>query len=88
MARINCNPNHKRSKTQKQLILELLQSGATLTPLDAWQKVGTTKLATRISELISDGHTEIQKEQVKVKTAAGYAYVMSYFIDPKLKLID
>lgn len=63
----NFNPNKKNSQSQKAAILALLQCGAVLTPLDALAMVGTTKLATRVSELINkDGHTEIQKEWVNV----------------------
>ena len=78
----NINPNPERSLTQRQQILELLQAGYSLTPLDALRLVGTTKLATRISELINeDGHTEIIKERVSVKTANGkHASVMQYCI--------
>lgn len=89
MAHENINPNPKRSSSQKERILELLQSGHVLTPLDGLHGVGSMKLATRISELINkDGHTEIQKKKIQVPVAGGgTAYVMSYFItEPKLNL--
>lgn len=87
MAR-NINPNPRRSLSQKQRILLYLQRGGTLTPLQALEKFGTTKLATRVSELIhKDGHDEIQKQYVWVTTAdGGRAHVMQYFIDPQLAL--
>ncbi len=86
MASKNNNPNPGRSLTQKEQILQYLQTGGLLTPLQALQMFGTTKLATRISELINeDGHTEIQKRYIKVDTAHGSAHVMSYFIDPRLE---
>ena len=83
---ININPNPKRSRSQKERILELLQNGVVLTPIAALRMVGTTKLATRISELIDEGHTEIKKEKVTVPVwnseseTMGKATVMSYFI--------
>lgn len=83
---VNINLNPKRSRSQKERILELLQNGIVLTPIVALRMVGTTKLATRISELIDEGHTEIKKEKVTVPVwnseseTMGKATVMSYFI--------
>ena len=84
MTRTNENPNPKRSLSQKKRILSYLQAGGNLTPLDALMKVGTMKLATRISELINeDGHTEIRKTPTIVETAdGGTARVMCYYIEP------
>ena len=84
----NINPNPKRSLSQKKRILLLLQGGKRLTPMDAINLVGCTKLSTRVSELINkEGHTEIQKQEVYVTTADGkQTKVMSYFIDPQLDL--
>ena len=88
MANKNNNPNPQRSLSQKEQILAYLQNGGELTPLRALDLFGTTKLATRISELINeDGHTEIQKRLVQVTTIhGGRARVMSYFIQPMLAL--
>lgn len=86
---INDNPNPRRSKSQKQRILERLMAGETLTPMDSILGGCGTKLATRISELINEeGHTEIQKKMIDVKTADGSSTrVMSYFItEPKLAI--
>ena len=83
---VNINLNPKRSRSQKERILELLQNGIILTPIVALRMVGTTKLATRISERIDEGHTEIKKEKVTVPVwnseseTMGKATVMSYFI--------
>lgn len=63
----NNNPNRRRSRSQKDRILIYLKGGGTLTPLQALDLFGTTKLATRISELIDEGHTEIQKQWVWVQ---------------------
>lgn len=83
----NLNPNKKQSQSQKAHILTLLQCGAVLTPLDALAMVGTTKLATRVSELINkDGHTEIQKEWAEVTDRNGETIrVMSYRIEQPLQ---
>lgn len=86
---INDNQNPKRSKSQKQRILERLMAGETLTPMDSILGGCGTKLATRVSELINeDGHTEIQKKMIDVRTAdGGTTRVMSYFItEPKLNM--
>jgi len=71
-----------RVSSQKARILVLLQCGAVLTPLDALDMVGTTKLATRVSELIREGHTEIRKEWAEVTDRNGETVrVMSYRIE-------
>ena len=77
---MNINPNPQRSLSQKKRILRFLESGHTLTPLDALQYFGTMKLGTRISELISEGY-DIKKKMVTVFTVGGKtARVMSYSI--------
>jgi len=91
MARKNINndPNPKRSRSQKARILERLQAGEVLTPMDAILGKMGTKLATRVSELIlKDGHTEIEKKMVWVKDSEGNpCHVMSYRItEPKLDM--
>ena len=43
--------------TQTQRILIYLQSGKQLTPIDALKKFGCFRLAARISDLRSQGHT-------------------------------
>lgn len=77
------NPNPLRAKSQKQGILEWMQQGKTITPSIALAQFGCFKLATRVSELIwDDGHTEICKKPIEVRTHRGTTTVMSYFIDP------
>ena len=83
----NVNPNPERSMNQKQRILEYLQAGGSLTALEALQRFGASRLASRISDLIvNEGHTEIKKEFIQVQTANGKARVVRYFIDPELNL--
>ena len=67
----NINPNRRRSRSQKDRILIYLKGGGTLTPLQALDLFGTTKLATRISELIDEGHTEIEKHWVWIPSRDG-----------------
>lgn len=79
---INNNPNPKRSFSQKKRILRHLQEGWTLTPIQAIDLYGCTKLSTRVSELIhKEGHTEIEKKMVEVPCADGKTTrVMQYSI--------
>lgn len=48
-------------KTQRQRILEYMQEFGSITPMEAIHELGCTKLATRISELIDDGHGIIKE---------------------------
>lgn len=79
---INLDPDVALS--QKRQVLRLLQAGEVLTHKKAEEMVGTSKISTRISELIhQDGHTEIVKRYVRVeapKTKKGWTRVMSYRI--------
>lgn len=89
----NINPNPHRSRSQKAAILKYLQAGGTLTPLEAVRIIGTMKLATRVSELISEGHSEIRKRMVYVMPdgLGGHPYrnelvrVMQYYIPAELR---
>ena len=85
MSRINIDPTPWRSLSQKNQVLAYLQAGGTLTPRKARKLIGTYKLATRVSELIlEDGHTEIEKKMIWVRTRKGRTQVMRYSI-PKHK---
>lgn len=83
--RVNINLDPDVSLSQKEHCLQLMQAGVVLFPKRAEHMVGTTKLATRISELIDEGHTEIVKEYIKVrcrrnKKGKTWTRVMSYRI--------
>ena len=52
--------------TQKEEILQYIKEHGSITPLDAFYKLGITKLATRISEMRKDGIT-FKIETVKYK---------------------
>lgn len=62
--------------TQATAILTHLQSGKTLTPLEALDKFGCFRLGARIHELKRDGH-DITKEMVKTP---GGARVAEYWL--------
>lgn len=47
--------------TQQKAILEYLQKGYTMTPVEGWGVAKTMKLATRISELIKKGYPIIKE---------------------------
>ena len=49
--------------TQGQRILEYIDTHGSITPMEAYEELGITKLATRISELRRDGE-QIQKRYV------------------------
>ena len=52
---MNINENSAASKSQKQQILDFLLEGGRLTQLVALNKFGCFRLASRISELRSEG---------------------------------
>ena len=51
----NTNPNKETSASQNARILEALQSGARITPLDALQRFGCLRLSARIADLREKG---------------------------------
>ena len=59
-----------RQPTQRQRIMEYMQECGAITPMEAIYDLGCTKLATRISELIREGH-DIKKEMVYRKNRFG-----------------
>lgn len=65
------------AKTQKEKIREYIVNGGTLTPLDALEKFGCFRLATRIFELKKEG-LDIKTEMVE-NEATGKRYA-KYFI--------
>lgn len=59
-----------KSNTQHARIAEYMTRWGWITPLDAWQQLGISKLATRISEMKRDGWG-IYSEYVTVRTRFG-----------------
>lgn len=71
------NGLHQRDSVRRR-ILEALQRGERLTPLDAWHKYGTSRLAAHVFDLRKAGHG-ILKETVAVECHDGRtAHVASY----------
>ena len=66
--------------TQREMIIKYLKRGKRLTALGAIDQFGCTKLATRVSELIDQGH-RINKQWIEVKDRFGVARrVMQYWM--------
>lgn len=56
--------------TQRDMILQYMRENGSITPMEAIEHIGCTKLATRVSELIRDGY-EIVKETIWNKNRWG-----------------
>ena len=52
----NINENTKTSRSQTDLILEWMLAGHTITPLEALQKFGCSRLASRVSDIKARGY--------------------------------
>lgn len=58
--------------TQTQRVLEYLEAGKALTPLDAWRELGVYRLSSCIHDLRKDGHV-IENKRTKVYNRFGEA---------------
>ena len=66
--------------SQKERILQHLESGNTITSLEAYQELGVTQLATRIYELKAEGNP-ILSHRIKVTNRFDeQCTVSSYFL--------
>lgn len=61
-----------RTTSQSAMILNFLESGGSLTPIEALQKFSCFRLAARINDLREAGH-EIQTEILKDDNGKSYA---------------
>ena len=52
----NINENSKTSKSQNDLILEWMLAGNTITQLEALEKFGCSRLASRVSDIKARGY--------------------------------
>ena len=75
----NLNPNAESCASQKALILAHLQTGATLTSLEALERYGCFRLSGRILDLKEEGHT-INSQLVKINGK----YVSEYTLIQKV----
>lgn len=56
--------------TQHERIIDYMERFGSITPMDAFNDLGITKLSTRIGELVHDGHP-IESEWVEAKNRFG-----------------
>jgi len=74
---MNENPNTATSASQTKQILEYLQQGNTITPLEALRKFGCFRLTSRIWDIEQLTGIRPKRERVKVTNAQGQqVYVM------------
>ena len=72
----NTNPNHMSAKTQADMILNALQKGEAIPPIEPLHRFGCLRLGARIWDLKQKGHNIKTKI---VKTATG-KHVAQYFL--------
>ena len=78
---MNENPNTATSASKTKQILEYMQQGNTITPLEALRKFGCLRLTSRIWDIEQLTGIRPKRERVKVTNAQGQqVYVMQYWI--------
>ena len=71
-------------RTQHELILDYIRTQGAITPMQAFNDLGITKLATRVSEMIRLG-VPIKKEPQSYKLADGTVMrFMQYRLEEKM----
>ena len=69
--------------TQGERIVEYMERYGAITPMEAWNNLYITKLATRVSELRRQG-VKIKKERVRTKNMFGeHVSYMRYSLEVK-----
>ena len=68
----------KRERSQVEMILEALQSGARLTHLDAISRFGCARLAARIADIRALGH-DVKTRMIATTNGA---HIAEYWIEP------
>ena len=76
--------NNYKYMTQGERVLEYLKDHDTISPMEAFSKLGITKLATRVSELQKDGYT-FKKEWCDSKNRFGERVRYMVYSQPKKK---
>ena len=71
-------------QNQSAAILEYLQSGATLTPLEALDRFGSMRLGARIYDLKKQGHPI----KVRIIELRSGKHVAQYYIEPLTTLFE
>ena len=71
--------------TQGEAILDYLKNHETISPMEAFQELGITKLATRIGELIRDGYKITKTPQNGVNRYGEGTRYMVYSLERNAK---
>ena len=71
--------------TQKEAVLQYIEKNGSITPKQAIDDLGITKLATVISNLRLKDGVEIKKESVKVKTRYSKQTIIKRYSFPSEK---
>ena len=69
--------------TQGEAILEYLKHHETISPMEAFQELGITKLSTRVGELIREGHKIIKTPENGVNRYGEATRYMVYALEKK-----
>lgn len=69
----------KRERSQVDMILEALQSGARLTPIDALNRFGCFRLGARIWQIRNEMGIDVKSKMVQTSDGASVA---EYWIEP------
>lgn len=70
-------------KSQKQLVLEYMQTHKSITPLEAIIELGALRLSAIIYDLKKDGYSIITRDKKVRKSNGEYTYVAEYMLESK-----
>ncbi|MES2635824.1 MAG: helix-turn-helix domain-containing protein [Pseudomonadota bacterium] len=74
------------SNTQAGRLLEHFQNGKSITSLEAYQKLGITQLAARITDIEAHGF-KLDRERITVKNRFNEeCHVVKYSYNPQMKI--
>ena len=81
---MNDNPNVATSETQTKRILEYMNNGGHLTPLDALRKFGSFRLSVIIFNISKQIGRPVNRKRVQVTNTEGKpVWVMEYWLEKK-----
>lgn len=67
--------------TQKQRIMNYLESFGSITALDAYRDIGILTLTNRISDLVRDGQSITRKRETVINRYSKKIYIMRYSLE-------
>ena len=67
--------------SQNKMILEHLQAGHSISPLEALQEYGSFRLAARINDLKNQGHAIVSRSKKVATRQNGMVTVAEYFLE-------